>query len=67
MLKKPASFVLASLNASTYSEVRLGISLAAALLTAFLNILEAPIEAAHSRQVVVVKTRAISRRTAANR
>jgi hypothetical protein len=32
MLKKPASFVLASLNASTYSEVCLSISLTAASL-----------------------------------
>jgi hypothetical protein len=32
MLKKPACFVLASLNASTYSEVCLSISLTAALL-----------------------------------
>jgi len=40
MLKNAHSFVLASLNASTYgTRVRFGISLAAALLCAFLSIL----------------------------
>ena len=39
MLKKPASFVLASLRGSTYRSVRLASSLAAALLAAFLSIL----------------------------
>jgi hypothetical protein len=39
MLKKAASFVLASLRGSTYRSVRLASLLAAASLTVFLNIL----------------------------
>jgi hypothetical protein len=40
MLKKPASFVLASLRGSTYRSVRLASALAAASLAAFLIILQ---------------------------
>jgi len=39
MLKKAIRFVLASLKSSTYHKVRLGFSVAAALLMTFLNIL----------------------------
>src|SRR6185503_11030859 len=61
MLKQPAHFVLATLNASTYEKVCLSTSLAAPRWTVFLNILQALIEGTHSRQDLVVKTRATSR------
>jgi hypothetical protein len=39
-LKNPRNYVLASLKPSTYSAVRLGLSLAAALLQGFLKLLQ---------------------------
>jgi hypothetical protein len=62
MLKKPASFVFVSLNASTTKKHASAYRPLGPCRTVVLNILQVLIEGAHSRQVLVVKTRATIQR-----